>query len=209
VLWDGKSKRIKEKQICFVVLNVFIIDTNRAGLYCWRRERQGCRYTGWVSVLVDHRLKDSFGNARRNGRLRHQGSWKRRKSVGLKGNDVELRREMEKLQWDRNYRFVSSALLHTHTHTHTHAHTQKLSVCQYCLITCCYSIQAFCLSAWHEVFTGRGWRKGSACMEGNCKYKLLNMQPTMGGPPLMLLGERIIKPTLRVEEGRISRNITP
>jgi hypothetical protein len=35
------------------------------------------------------------------------------------------------------------------------------------------------------------------------------MQPTMGGPPLMLLGERIIKPTLRVEEGRISRKVTP
>ena len=38
---------------------------------------------------------------------------------------------------------------------------------------------------------------------------LLNMQPTMGGPPLMLLGERIIKQTPRAEEGRISRNVTP
>jgi len=53
---------------------------------------------GWVSVLVDHRLNYSFGNARRNGRLRHQGSGKRGKSVGVKGSDVELRREMEKLQ---------------------------------------------------------------------------------------------------------------
>jgi hypothetical protein len=63
-------------------------------------------------------LKYSLGNTQRNGRLRHQGSRNRRKSDGVKGRDVELRRELEKLQWDRNYRFVSSALLHTHTHTH-------------------------------------------------------------------------------------------
>jgi hypothetical protein len=46
-------------------------------------------------------------------------------------------------------------------------------------------------------------------MEGSSKYELVNMQPTMGGPPLMVLGERIIKSTPRAEEGRIPRNVTP
>ena len=38
---------------------------------------------------------------------------------------------------------------------------------------------------------------------------LLNMQPTMGGPPLTVLGERIINPISRAEEGRIRRNVSP
>ena len=58
------------------------------------------------------------------------------------------------------------ALYSTHTRTHTHAQehwcqhsTKKLTVRQYCLITCCFLIQAFCLSGWHQVLTGGGWRK--------------------------------------------------